>query len=514
MAIQHQSRLENNFQIEDKVTGIGSADKDGLSVNELEEQTDIEQLQFSEERKKRILRKVDLRVVPLLSFLYLVSFIDRGNLGNAKVAGMAEDLHLTGTQYNIAVTLFFIPYSLLEVPSNIVLKITRPSVWISVLMFLWGIVITLTGIVHSYSGLLAVRIFLGVAEAGFFPAATYLLTIWYVRYEVQSRMVFFYAAVSLAGAFSGILAFAIQKMDGVGGLSGWRWIFILEGIVTVFISLFIWFFLPDSPGTAQFLTPDEREFLITRLEHDTGSGRGRVTNGDKINRRQIWAGLTEWKVWMAVFMYWATSISSYGFTYTVPTVIVELGYTAANAQLMTVPIYVVAMIFTIANAILSDRYKQRTPFILLGVTVGIVGFACLLAIPHPQLPGLTYGMLFLATCGIYMSLVPTLCFIGNNVAPSSKRAVAMAHLICMGNLGGIAGSNIFLAREAPHYWTGYGFILGIDCAAFITCLFLRYKFKSINAARDKLTEQEIRATYTERELLELGDMNPYFRYTL
>lgn len=134
-------------------------------------------------------------------------------------------------------------------------------------------------------------------------------------------------------------------------------------------------------------------------------------------------------------MYWATSISSYGFTYTVPTVIVELGYTAANAvsciprpnptslttrllqQLMTVPIYVVAMIFTIINAISSDRYKQRTPFILIGVTVGIVGFSCLLAIPHPQLPGLTYGMLFVATSGIYMSLVPTICFIGKFVYP-------------------------------------------------------------------------------------------------
>ncbi|KAK1252004.1 hypothetical protein MKX08_003191 [Trichoderma sp. CBMAI-0020] len=484
-----------------------------------EERPSIEQLEtyqppFTPQEQKKILRKVDWRLVPLLSFLYLVSFIDRGNLGNAKVAGLGKDLHLSGTQYNIAVTLFFIPYSLLEVPSNIILKLTRPSIWISLMMFSWGLVITLTGIVQNFSGLLAIRIFLGVAEAGFFPAATYLLTVWYTRYEVQSRMVFFYAAVSLAGAFSGLLAYAIQMMDGVAGLQGWRWIFILEGIFTVFLSFFIWALLPDSPSTAPFLTTEEREFIVLRLEQDTGSGRGRVTNNDKVNKQQVIAGLTDWKVWAAVFMYWATSISSYGFTYTVPTVILELGYTAADAQLLTIPIYVVAMIFTVANALASDHYRQRTPFILLGVSVGIAGFAALLAIPHPQLPGLTYGMLFLATSGIYMSLVPTLCFIANNLAPSSKRAVGMAHLICMGNLGGIAGSNIFLSNEAPHYWTGYGFILGIDCLAFITCLVLRHVLMRINKKRDEMTEEDIREKYGNVDLLELGDRSPYFRYTL
>ncbi|KAL7932956.1 major facilitator superfamily domain-containing protein [Trichoderma chlorosporum] len=370
------------------------------------------------------------------------------------------------------------------------------------------------GLGNNFGGLLAVRIILGVTEAGFFPAATYLLTVWYTRYEVQSRMVCFYAAVTLAGAFSGLLAFAIQKMDGVGGLAGWRWIFILEGIVTVGLSSLIWKFLPDSPGTASFLTAEEKEFVVYRLEHDTGSGRGRVTNSDKVTKKQIISALTDWKIWLSVFMYWATSIGSYGFTYTIPTVILELGYTSANAQLLTIPLYVVAMIFTIGNAVLSDRYRQRTPFILIGVSTSLVAFVALLAVPHPQLPGLTYGMLFIATSGIYMSLVPTLCFVANNLAPSSKRAVGMAHLICMGNLGGVAGSNIFIAKQAPHYWTGYGFILGVDVVAIVCCLILRFNMKRINAQRDKLTEEEIREKYAGVDLLELGDKSPYFRYTL
>lgn len=143
-----------------------------------------------------------------------IGYVDRSNIGNAKIAGMSTDLKLQGLMYNTAVTIFFVPYALFEVPSNIVLKLVRPSLWISILLFSWGIVMTLMGIVKTYEGLLIARFFLGVAEAGFFPAATYLLTIWYKRYELQRRMAVFYAAASLAGAFSGLLAFGIEHMRG------------------------------------------------------------------------------------------------------------------------------------------------------------------------------------------------------------------------------------------------------------------------------------------------------------
>jgi len=155
-----------------------------------------------------------------------------------------QDLHLTGSQYNIALTIFFVPYIICEIPCNIILKLTRPSIWLPSIMIAWGVVLTLTGIVKDFKGLVICRFFLGVTEvrlhfffcfaprlhllilvyqAGFFPGATYLLTIWYLRYEVQTRMVVFFAAASLSGAFSGLLAYAIQHMDGIGGLRGWQW---------------------------------------------------------------------------------------------------------------------------------------------------------------------------------------------------------------------------------------------------------------------------------------------------
>jgi MFS family permease len=225
---------------------------------------------------------------------------------------MYEDLNLHGLQYNAALAIFFVPYALFEVPSNIVLKMLRPSIWISILMLSWGTVMTLMGLTNSYSGLLTARFFLGVAESGFFPAATYLLTIWYRRYEVQRRMSVFYAAASLSGAFSGLLAYAIEHMDGIAGLAGWKWIFILEGLVPVAMAFVLWFLMPDNPETARFLNKEEKEFVINRIALETGSGHGRVTNNDKIRTHHIIAAFKEWKIWAAMIMFWACTIGTYG----------------------------------------------------------------------------------------------------------------------------------------------------------------------------------------------------------
>lgn len=151
-------------------------------------------------------------------------------------------------------------------------------------------------------------------------------------------MAVLYTACTFSGAFSGLLAFAIQKMHGIGGYGGWRWIFILEGLLPTITSVFVWFFLPDSPETASFLSPSERNFLVNRLATETGSGAGRVTNNDKIQFHHIKDAFCEWRIWAATIIYSGVSIGVYGFTATVPTVVRDLGYTSAQAQLMTIPV--------------------------------------------------------------------------------------------------------------------------------------------------------------------------------
>jgi len=164
---------------------------------------------------------------------------------------------------------------------------------------------------------------------------------------------------------------------------------------------------------------------------------------------------------------------------------------------------------------MSDKYQQRSPFIMLGFTVGALGFLALLVIPHPKWPGLTYGMLFPAASGIYAGLIPLLAWFGNNLAPSSKRAVGMALLVSLGNLGGgLVGSNIFLDKTKPHYYLGYGLCMGIMIAGVVVAYILRVAYQRLNAQRDAMSEAEIRAKYTEEDLLNMGDLSPFFRYTL
>ncbi|KAL1627218.1 hypothetical protein SLS56_006457 [Neofusicoccum ribis] len=475
------------------------------------EQNDVPE--YDAKETKRILRKVDFRLLPMLTLLYVLSFIDRSNIGNAKVAGMNKDLGLTGPQYNIALTVFFFPYALFEVPSNVVLKLVKPSIWIASMMMTWGTVMTLMGIVQNYEGLVGARVALGLAESGFFPASTYLLTTWYKRLELQTRMAVFFSAASMAGAFSGLLAFAIQKMDGIGGLAGWRWIFILEGIATVLIGTCCFKLLPDSPESAGFLKPEERRFLIHRLQTDSGTKTGHVETTDLFHWPTIKSALLEWKIWFAIIVYWGNSISLYGFTYSAPSVILGLGYSAANAQLLTIPIYVLGVIATIVVSVYADKYQTRWPFIVGPYCVAAVGFLGLLCIPHPRLPGLTYAFLFCIPAGVYPPLIGVLSWIGNNLAPSWKRAIGMALLISMGNLGGAIGSNVYLEAQAPSYWLGFGFGLGIALAAITATVVLKFTFERLNRQKEAMgTEEEIRARFSEEELLRMGDKSPLFRY--
>ncbi|KAL2059461.1 hypothetical protein ABVK25_000754 [Lepraria finkii] len=182
------------------------------------------------------MRKIDLRVLPILFIIYLAAFLDRVNIGNALTLDLPKDLHLVGNQSNVALTIFFVPYVLFEIPSNILMKRFQPHVWLSGCILAFGIVTLCQGFVQNYSGLLATRFFLGLPEAGIFPGSFYVISCWYKREEAQKRFTFYWCSVLAANMFGGLLASAIAKMDGVHGYHAWRWVFILEGIATIIMA--------------------------------------------------------------------------------------------------------------------------------------------------------------------------------------------------------------------------------------------------------------------------------------
>jgi MFS family permease len=193
---------------------------------------------------------------------------------------MPKELHLTGQQPNTALAVFFVPYILFEIPSNILLKKLSPHVWLSICTFGFGIVMIGQGFVKSFGGLIATRFFLGFFEAGIFPGSFYLISFWYERHQAQKRFTIYFSSVILSSAFGGLLATGIAKMDGTGGKSNWRWVFILEGILTCLVAIAAFFFVSDFPSNAKWLTESERHFVLAK------NGE-RKTIDESINRQDL-----------------------------------------------------------------------------------------------------------------------------------------------------------------------------------------------------------------------------------
>ncbi|KAH8646375.1 MFS nicotinic acid transporter-like protein [Tricladium varicosporioides] len=404
--------------------------------------------------EKTLLRKLDLKLLPPLTILYLLSFLDRSNIGNAKLDGLAKDLRITGNQYLLTLTIYFVGYVLFEIPCNIVLKRTTPKFWLPTLMFVWGVVATLLGITQNFAGIVVARFFLGVTESGLFPGVVFYLSMWYKRTETHYRIALFFSAASLAGAFGGILAYGIGFMRGAADLNGWRWIFILEGLLTVVVAVLSYLFIHNYPTTAPFLTDYERSYIHARLKGDSDA-----TNTEHFAWANVTAALKDYKCWMYGLGFHTLSLPLYTLSLFLPTIINELGYKAAEAQLLTVPPYAVATILTVTVAIFSERTKKRAPFILASTSLAIIGYIVLLTAPRSK-PGVSYLGTIFAAAGIYPSTAIVLSWPAANVSGQSKRATATAMTITIGNLGAVLGTQLYRPATSPRWYLGHGFALG------------------------------------------------------
>lgn len=467
--------------------------------------------------EKKLLRKMDFRIVPTLALLYLMSFLDRGNIGNANIEGLSEDLGLTSKQYSMCLTVFFFTYCAFEVPSNMVLKKLKPSIWLPTIMVAWGAVMIGMGFVQGYTGLLITRILLGATEAGLFPGVAYFLTQWYCSKELQFRQALFFSAASIAGAFSGLLAFAIAKMDGTGGLEGWRWIFILEGVLTVLVAFVAYYWLYDYPDTAKFLTDDERAFIQHRLKYDShnkGETVGGVTivENEEHGKQYIKAAFKDWQLIFHIFNFWGIGVPLYGISLFLPSILRGLGYSINKSQLMTIPIYITASILSVVQAYVSDRVGKRAPFIFASFWIMLIGMLMALCTNPADHPMVIYGGVYITCAGLYPAFPGIISWNANNQSGSYKRAIAMAIHIGAGNMSGAIAANIYRTADKPRFILGHSVVVGFVCGGLIatTCLFIFYRLGNQKRERDLA-----RGKYDNvpmDELMKMGDKSPYFKY--
>ncbi|MCJ1316459.1 hypothetical protein MMC15_001780 [Xylographa vitiligo] len=453
-------------------------------------------------QEKALLRKLDLRLLPAVTLLYLLSFLDRSNVANARLDGLTTDLNMTGNQYLTGLTLYFIGYVLFEIPCNIVLKNTSPRRWLPTLTLAWGVVATLMGVTQNMAGFFVVRFVLGMTESGLFPGVVFYLSMWYKRNEQHYRIALFFSAASLAGAFGGILAYGIGFMKGVGGLDGWRWIFILEGILTALVSLAAYRFIANYPATASFLSDSERAYIYARLKNDSDA-----TRDEAFAWRNVSQAFRDPKCWLYGLGFHTLSLPLYTLSLFLPTIIKDLGYTAAQAQLLTVPPYACATCLTITVAVLSERYRLRAPFIMASACVAIIGYIILLSAPSA---GASYFGTILAASGIYPATAIVLSWPANNVSGQTKRATANAMQISIGNLGAVLGTQLYRSDDGPRYFLGHGFALGYLMANVLVVGTLWAILRRENERRER-GERDGRLVGLEEEEW-LGDEDPRWKF--
>ncbi|KAJ7759161.1 MFS general substrate transporter [Mycena metata] len=455
--------------------------------------------------ERKLIRKLDMALIPWLSFLYLLSFLDRTSIGNAKLYNLEGDLHMTDNQYLISLTVFFFSYAIFEVPSNVFLKRLRPSIWLSLLMLLWGIMMTIQGLVHDYPGLAGMRTLLGACEAGLFPGVNYYLSCWYKRSEFGIRAAIFFSAATVSGAFGGLLAAAISNMEGIGGKHAWAWIFILEGLVTVLAGAASFWIIQDFPDTATFLTEAERTFVIRRLQSDDQFSAA----GEKLKMKYIWKSLLDWKTWVGMIIYMGADMPLYAFSLFLPSIINQLGeyrFKATPANLLTVPVYTAAGIMTCLVGFFADRYGHRGYFNLGCLCIGAAGYIILVASRNAAL---SYFAVYMAACGIYPVIPNTMyvdrghysigvdfivlfsAWVSNNVEGSYKRSVSLAMVISFGNINGAVSSNVYRSKDKPWYPLGHGLVLMYISFGIIATISYHFALRRENARRDRGERDEV-----------------------
>ncbi|KAF7553347.1 hypothetical protein G7Z17_g3700 [Cylindrodendrum hubeiense] len=414
--------------------------------------------------EKKLVRKIDIFLMPTLWIMYILNYIDRTNIGNAKIAGMQDELSLSDDDYAWVLSIFFFGYLICEVPSNMILSRSRPSIFLPGIMLVWGALSALMAISKTYGALLGFRFILGCIESGFFPGVLYLLSCWYTKAELGKRFAIFYTAAVLSGAFGGLLAGAItSNLHDAHGISGWRWLFIIEGVATVGVAICAFFILLDYPETSTRLTESERQLAKLRIIRD-GIADGGHTKGRLSHMQAFIAAVADPRTYLFLVLF-MLDVGAGTISYFIPTITLSLGYETTKAQYMTVPIYAVAAVCLNIIAWSSDRLGERRWHIAGALGVG---FACSVVCAAVQNAVVRYVMICFVAAGIWTALPLIMTWTSGVITlPAEKRAVVLALVNAFGNFSSVYGSRIWKSNDAPGYPIGFGVTAGFLGAGMI-----------------------------------------------
>ncbi|KAG9089759.1 hypothetical protein FS749_001073 [Ceratobasidium sp. UAMH 11750] len=454
--------------------------------------------------EKRLVRKLDMTIMPLTCALYLLAYLDRSNLGNARLQGLPEDVlggDPTGARFDWVSSMFYLSYIIMQLPAVVTSKLFRPRIWIGIATIGWGLASTLQAVAFNFQGLLAARFFIGVFEAGFGPMIPLYFTFFYTRNEIGVRLAVWFGFAAVAGAFGGLIAYGVQHIHSP--IANWRILFLVEGLPTIALGIFTLFALPDRPDTTKWLYGAQKDLAIERM-----SRGGMREEAGTVNKSHVFAALKDWRVYAGGVIYFGVNIALASISVFLPTIIKSFGYTNANAQLLTVPPYAVAAIFMISVSYISDRIQSRGIFMSASSGLGGIGYLLLLVIPPNQ--GARYFAIFLCCAGTYTTIGLALSWFAHNLGSESKKAAGIPLLMIIGQCGSVLGTHVYPTSEGPRYAKGLALCCGFELLGALTCLVLTISFRRENARRDRIYGRPEEGKIVDTRAL--ADESPEFRY--
>ncbi|KAL5333979.1 major facilitator superfamily domain-containing protein [Aspergillus crustosus] len=441
---------------------------------------DVQELSLEDkEAEKRLVRRIDKRLLLPTAIIYLLCYLDRANIGNARIMNntsgdtMMDTNNITNNQFTIAMMVFLVAYSLFEAPSNLALKIFQPHRWLGFLVLAFGAFCFGIGFTHNFAQVAALRFFLGAAEAGVFPGMIFWFTFWYKPEERAIRIAVFMCSATLSGAFGGAIAYGVGMLNGREGLEGWRWLFIIEGAPSIVAGVLVFFFLPSYPEKAGWLSAEEKELQIRRL------GPYRSAGDDKVSWQDAKEVLCSVRLYMHYLTYLTVGTGVASLAYFAPTIIQGLGYTDLRAQLFTVPPYGIAYPITLALAWASDRFKTRGTVAIASCTAASISFIIQACLPADAFTA-RYIFLIISTSGVFGGLPSLNAWVGDNVRNTTASSLTIALNIAFSGPGQIIGVWIYRAQDAPAYRLGHGVNAAMSAVSAGLALGLTLYYRRMN----------------------------------
>jgi MFS family permease len=361
----------------------------------------------------RIRLHVDLRLCSIAGILCSLNLLDSGVISNAAVTSMLSDLELDqGNRYAVSIWIFTIASMVFQLPSTIAVRTFGPRIWFAFITFCFGVITFCTAFVKNWKQMIALRILLGMAMAGIYPGLTYLISTWYTRKEQQLRFALLQSGEVIVLATGGIVNFGLTQLEGRGGLKGWQWMFLVQGLITCLLGIVTYFWMVDFPENSHnsfmFLSKKESEIMANRIHKDRGD-----VHADKFAWPKVLVHAKDPKVWGFCVLYFLLNLVSTSMSYFLPTILHDgLGFSSNKSILLNAPVFYWAVIPALLSSFVSDKFSLRGPVIIFNSIILIIGF-CMLGFADDN--SVRYAGTFLATGSYVANWAALSAYQANNI---------------------------------------------------------------------------------------------------